>query len=98
MKRFVLMRKDTKQFFKKQRYSEKWVVSPLAATLYRVHSAAYNHGKRGFYYDSDRNLVNRDTYWAQRRKCQKAGIPCDWTYEYRFDEEKYEVKEIKLSM
>jgi hypothetical protein len=90
-KRFVVMRNDTGDFYKKAGWCAKWVEDPTEATLYKIRGAAEKIATRRHYFDALGKEISYHEYLKQSREGKKASMK-------RIKHPNYEIKTMTVTL
>ncbi|HDY89202.1 MAG TPA: hypothetical protein ENH82_13940 [bacterium] len=69
-----------------------------AATLYKMEGPAAYNGRRRYSYDSEGNEITNKEYHDKYKACSKSGETFAYTREYKFDNERYEVCSVFITI
>ena len=96
--RYVLYDKKEKKYYKKHRWQYRTVDHMFSATFYQVRHAAERAGEVVRHYDSSGNQISREEYSTRMKIAKEQRIKPDVEWRCEFNDERYEIKKIKLSI
>ena len=93
--RHVLVEKESGYFYRKAGYRKNWVKNFADATLYKVRAAAENNGIITEFFSDDGNKISHEEFYEVSYQERRAK---GFNTKRRFVDEKYELKEVHLTL